>query len=95
MNNRLRAWICLNDGRRDEDTQLLIDDIKDLEARLEKAMEALRFYGDTSENTWICQLSNTTRKPISYVIGIDCDELENGFVNGGRLARKTLEEIGE
>ena len=69
--------------------------LKRAESKLKKAVEALRFYGDTSENTWLCQLSNTTRKPISYVIGIDCDELENGFVNGGRLARKTLEEIGE
>ena len=36
MNNRLKAWVGFNDGKCDEDTQLLIDDIKDLEAKLEK-----------------------------------------------------------
>jgi len=41
MNNRLKAWIGFNDGNCDEDTQMLIDDIKELEKKLAEAMELL------------------------------------------------------
>jgi len=37
MNNRLKAWVGFNDGNCDEDTQLLIDDIKELEKKLAEA----------------------------------------------------------
>jgi len=39
MNNRLKAWIDFSDGNCDEDTQMLIYDIKELESRSEKLEE--------------------------------------------------------
>jgi uncharacterized coiled-coil protein SlyX len=41
MNNRLKAWIGFNDGKCDDDTQMLIDDIKELESRSEKQEELI------------------------------------------------------
>ena len=44
MNNRLNAWIGFNDGNCDEDTQLLIDDIKELENKLAEAVKHLKIH---------------------------------------------------
>jgi hypothetical protein len=41
MNNRLKAWIGFNDGKCDDDTQLLIDDIKGLESDFKEARQLL------------------------------------------------------
>ena len=42
MNDRLKAWIGFNDGNCDDDTQLLIDDIKELEKKLAEAVDIIR-----------------------------------------------------
>jgi hypothetical protein len=42
VRNRLKAWIGFNDGKCDEDTQLLIEDIKDLEKKLAEAVELIK-----------------------------------------------------
>jgi hypothetical protein len=42
MNNRLKAWIGFKDGNCDDDTQMLIDDIKELEKKLTEAVDLIK-----------------------------------------------------
>jgi hypothetical protein len=66
--------------------------IRDLEAKLAKAVEVLKFYGDGKHWT-------TSDHEENIFIKIVDDDWEhrgtgNGFV-GGKLARETLKELGE
>jgi len=46
MNDRLKAWIGFNDGNCDYDTQMLIDDIKELEEKLAEAVGLIRDFNN-------------------------------------------------
>lgn len=54
MNNRLKAWVGFNDGNCDEDTQLLINDIKGLEKKLAEAVELIKL-SQTRLSTTPCE----------------------------------------
>lgn len=54
MNDRLKAWIGFNDGNCDYDTQMLIDDIKELEEKLAEAVELIRL-SQTRLSTTPCE----------------------------------------
>lgn len=62
--------------------------LKTLKDFAKKAIETNEFYGDTEENTWICEKSFMSKKYKSFIILNDCDIFENGYVNGGKKARE-------
>lgn len=78
----------------------LVADFLHLVKNYEKAVEALKFYGDKKnwDERWVDSLDEESSGDIADIISInDYDDSggENEFITGGKLARQTLKELGE